>query len=450
VREAAGLCANLVDMDNQVNPFSPDFGAVPASLVGRNDEFSDIYAGLAAGPRDKRFTTLLLGVRGSGKTAMLTEVEHWAESNGWIVLSVDGHGSGLLHRLSDDIGKASRKYQTPGLGNLSSPSSKERRRGINLGPYHQEWADTEQFDPSVDMGLRERLTLMAQAAQDAGSGVLITVDELHVSDKDEARRLGNDLQHITKRGQLPVAFVGAGLPEMKYTLLDGKKNTFLRRINQCDLMPLSYTDALRGIKAPTEESGGSITKEALRLAASSVDGSPYKLQVIGHAAWDTANAPANEIDESSVELAVESADAIMLRDISDPAFYDLSNSEQEYLAALVSLGERGTTRVIAQMIGASERDTRRIARRLDLSGYINRHDRSPPTLTNLVPRAVIIKESDLDIGEVQLVPAIGSTFSRSSPTSQAPVTRRRCREWMPRSAAYCVLPAGHSGRCRSK
>ncbi len=388
---------------------------------------------------------------------MLTEVERWAESNGWIVLSVDGHGRGLLRRLSDDIGKASRKYQTPGLGDLSSPRSKERRRGINLGPYHQEWADTEQFDPSVDMGLRERLTLMAQAAQNAGSGVLITVDELHVADKDEARRLGNDLQHITKRGQLPVAFVGAGLPEMKYTLLDGKKNTFLRRINQCDLMPLSYTDALRGIKAPTKESGGSITKEALRLAASSVDGSPYKLQLIGHAAWDAANAPANEIDESSVELAVELADAIMLRDISDPAFYDLSNSEQEYLAALVSLGERGTTKVIAQMIGENERDTRRIARRLELSGYINRHDRiSPPTLTNLVPRAVIIKESDLDIDEAQLVSAADPTgfdaltVSESSPTKQTPVTRRRCREWMPRSAAYCVLPAGHAGRCRSK
>ena len=205
--------------------------------------------------------------------------------------------------------------------------------------------------------------------------------------KTKRGRLGNDLQHITKRGQLPVAFVGAGLPEMKYTLLDGKKNTFLRRINQCDLMPLSYTDALRGIKSSTEESGGSITKEALRLAASSVDGSPYKLQLIGHAAWDAANAPANEIDEPSVELAVELADAIMLRDIQRPRFLRPLQQRAGVPRSTVSLGERGTTKVIAQMIGETERDTRRIARRLDLSGYINRHDRSPPTLTNLVPQS---------------------------------------------------------------
>ena len=50
------------------NLFTPDFGQPPHSYVGRDGMLREIRAGLGAGPRDPRFTSLLLGPRGSGKT----------------------------------------------------------------------------------------------------------------------------------------------------------------------------------------------------------------------------------------------------------------------------------------------------------------------------------------------------------------------------------------------
>ncbi|MXW42263.1 MAG: hypothetical protein F4138_02395 [Acidimicrobiia bacterium] len=140
--------------------------------------------------------------------------------------------------------------------------------------------------------------------------------ELHSANKDEARRLASDIQHITKKGQLPLAFVGAGLLEMKYTLMEGKKNTFFKRCYSYDLPPLTYSDALQGIQSPIKEAGGTITSTALRSAAFAVDGSPYKMQLIGHTVWKAAGAPANEVDNFAVGLAVESAEDTMLKNIS--------------------------------------------------------------------------------------------------------------------------------------
>ncbi len=360
----------------------------------------------------------------------------------------------LLPRDGVHRSQAARGHATPGLDELAGAKSKERRRGVKVGPYQAGWAETELFDPAVDMGLRERLTVMARAAQRAGSAVLLTLDELHSADRDEARRLASDIQHITKKGRLPLAFVGAGLLEMKYTLMEGKKNTFFKRCHSCDMPPLTYPDALQGIRFPIEETGGTIAGTALRSAASAVDGSPYKMQLIGHAAWKTANAPVGEVDDFAVELAIESAEDTMLRNISEPAFYDLSNDEQEYLVSLVSLGERGTTRAIAGMTGTGERETRRTARRLELAGYIIRDQRGPPALTNLVPRSVIADEGGLDIGEHSPATAEGLAGSADPPhladRGPRPASWPNCRRWMPRAEAYCVLPRDHSGRCRSR
>ena len=435
------------------NPFSPGFGTVPTSLVGRDDVLSDLYEGLAVGPADERFTSVILGVRGSGKTALLAEIEDQAASSGWVVLSVDGVADGLLGRVSEMIGQAARGHETPGLEELAVSRSKERTGGIKVGPYRAGWAETEMFDPVADMGLRERLTVMAGVAQQTGSAVLLTLDELHSANKDEARRLASDIQHITKKGQLPLAFVGAGLLEMKYTLMEGKKNTFFKRCHSYDVPPLTYADALQGLRSPIKEAGGTITAAALRRAASAVAGSPYKMQLIGHTAWKAAGAPASEVDDFAVGLAVESAEETMLRNISEPAFYDLSNDEQEYLIALVSLGDRGTTRAISEMTGRDERETRRTARRLELAGYIARDQHGPAALTSLVPREVVAREGGLDTttalatADADAGDADFARLGRPGPRSAFPL---KCRRWMPRARAHCVLSRGHSGRCRSR
>ena len=393
---------------------------------------------------------MIMGIRGSGKTVMLSEVEDRMASEGWLIISVDGASTGLLDRISDMIGQASREHQTPDLERFAAATSKATSTGIKLGPYSRVWS--EQAASPQDMSLRERLTILARIAQQHDIGVLLTVDELHSADKDESRRLANDLQHITKRKRLPLAFVGAGLLEMQYTLIEGKKNTFFKRCNPCNMAPLSVPDAIQGLRVPIRFAGGRIDDEALAAAARAVGESPYRLQVIGHSAWKVGNAPHDPIDVFAVSQAILHANEVIARNISEPAFYDLSSVEQQYLESLVLLGEQGTNSRIASMIGKDPRDVRGIARRLDLAGYIHRRSGEAATLTALVPRHIIIQECDLDVADDTSWPEEAATgpLAPLSPLRSPSPRPIACRHWMPRAKAYCVLPRNHAGRCRSK
>ena len=69
---ASGGMGNLLGDDTSPrNLFTPDFGQPPHSYVGRDDMLAEIRAGLGDGPRDPRFTSLLLGPRCSSKTVTL-------------------------------------------------------------------------------------------------------------------------------------------------------------------------------------------------------------------------------------------------------------------------------------------------------------------------------------------------------------------------------------------
>lgn len=413
---------------------------------------SDLFAGWAGGPADERFTSVLLGVRGSGKTVLLSEIEDRAARNGWIVMSLDGVADGLMQRVSEMTGQVARSHHTPGLEVFDGPKSKERTSGVKIGPYQRAWAEKELLSGASDMGARERLTVLAEAAQQSDSAVLLTLDELHSANQNDARRLASDIQHITKRAQLPLALVGAGLLELKFSLMEGKKNTFFKRCNTYELAPLSYADALEGIASPIRASGGRIASEALIRAAEATNGSPYRMQLIGHLAWKTAGAPAYEINDYAVGVAIDSAEKIMVEKISEPAFYDLSDDEQEYLVSLVALGERGTASAISSMSGMSERQTRRVARRLELSGYILRGQDGRSALSSLVPKEVVLKESgmgedssdELFLGDEHDI----RNLHQSVESGSLPVAP--CRQWMPRAKSYCVLRKGHSGGCRSR
>ena len=209
------------------NPFSPGFGKTPERLVGRDDLLSDLGEGLATGPRDERFASILMGVRGSGKTALLNEIEQRAATDGWVVISLDASSGGdldegdLLGRLRSELSHIPDRYPALDIEELRGDQQTGRSAGFKLGPLQGQRTETRK---SAAMNLRQKLTYLTDAAQQHQTSVLLTVDELHTGKKDQLRRLANDLQHITSRAELPLAFIGAGLLEMQYTILQDKKN----------------------------------------------------------------------------------------------------------------------------------------------------------------------------------------------------------------------------------
>ncbi|MEI2699431.1 MAG: hypothetical protein V9E94_14215 [Microthrixaceae bacterium] len=67
-----------------------------------------------------------------------------------------------------------------------------------------------------------------------GTGLLLTLDEIHQKQRDELRELATTVQHLFREGR-EIAFVGAGLPSAVSEVLSDEVLTFLRRADRYHL-----------------------------------------------------------------------------------------------------------------------------------------------------------------------------------------------------------------------
>ena len=436
--------SGLLDVGEvSTNPFSPDFGQPPEALVGREQLLSDLRSGLTTGPRDARFTSLLLGPRGSGKTVVLAEMEDAATASGWIVMSADAGTGGLLDRILQSIAKARSSHDGADAADIDGSGGSRWAGTIRLGPFAWHQTVFERLLPEWD--LRQQLTALAEHAAGHGSAVLLTVDEMHCGDRHELRRLAGDLQHITKKAQLPLAFLGAGLSQMKHTLLADNRMTFLQRCARSDMPPLTAADAMRGLRQTVRSAGGSIGDDALRAAAEASGTLPYRLQLVGHNAWTIAGAPHEPIDLRAAREADRLASQQMAARVSIPAWHDLGPTEQALLAAAAELGDDAFPSEIVARLDIATRDLARAEERLADSGYLRQTVDGAVALTDLMPATVVMRMSAAAARY-----GAGEQRATARTPDARPARPSACHRYMPRAKAYCVLPAGHAGGCRSR
>ena len=419
-----------------LNPFTPDFGTRPAHLASGEGLLREAMLSLASGPRDSGYTRLILGHRGSGKTTMLAEIRELARASGMLALSADAATSGLPARIASAIDRA----LEPGRHTWSASRQTGRRlrlSGFQIGPIGANWEEIPA--PLQQWSLGRRLEALAEWALEHGSAVLVTVDEMHAIDREEARRLAADIQSITKIDGLPLAFAGAGLPEMADTVLADRKMTFFHRCHR-DRMPHTYYDgAWRCLRLTTEDAGGSADGEALDLMASAASGAvPFKLQSIGYHAWALSGAPERAIDLTAARAAVRRAEADVSEKVLKPMWGDLGDLDRSYLGALSSAGGSATPRQVADLIpDTAVRSLARAEQRLTEAGHIDRSPDGVISLTGPLDRPFIQAATDLE------------ALYRSG-ALPGPPARRRCNADMPRARARCVLPHGHRGGHRSR
>lgn len=420
------------------NPFTPDFGQMPPEMVGMDALLEDIYAGLAAGPRDPRFTTLLLGPRGSGKTVLLTAVEDTVVNFGWLALRVDAATPNLPERIKHRVVEA---RDLCADGETADPDFPHKRYSYNVRlPGGFAWGRAK--FPSVRPAWDAQALLVALASHAAkhGTGVLLTVDEVYGGDRQELRRLVSDVQHITKRQGLPLAFLAAGLSDLKHTLQYDQKIAFWQRCSQADVPPLTQADAELGLGRPVETAGGAFASDALKQAAAAVRGSPYKLQLIGRNAWDIAGAPQQTITLKASELAVEAAENTLDKNVRSLAWWSIGRQGRDILRSLVSAGGQTEARSVTAAVGRPPASVAKTCSQLAASGYLKREDRAL-SLTDALPlrllKEIIAREDEYD------------EYIRTD-TQRPAAGRVQCRAWMPKAAARCVLTCGHKGHCRSR
>lgn len=305
-----------------MNPFTPTFGATPPLLVGRSTDIEDFREGLLQGPGAPERATLVVGLRGTGKTVMLNAYEDVAKQLGWRVIS-ESTTPGLLSRLVTE--------HLPRLLAEEDPRQTDSRiTSLSGGGLSATRQVTERH--TIEPGLRTQLEDLARLLDQRGNGVLITVDEVHRNEIADLRELGSVIQHCI-REDLPVAFAGAGLPSSVSDLLSDKVSTFLRRADKRIMGAVLPDDVAAAIEVPILDNGRQITPKALAIAVRGTGGYPFMIQLVGLHTWRSSG-DATVIDEAHAERGVAQARRKVGDLVHASALADLSATDRSFLAAM--------------------------------------------------------------------------------------------------------------------
>lgn len=323
------------------NPFSPTFGTAPPLLAGRDEILGDIANGWATGPTHPSYTALLLGRRGSGKTVLLEALRVLGHGRRWLSISDAAATPGLLNRLAHKAAEHLNKQ----AGELSPDIRRDlAAAGIGLGSG---------YDPNADLSRRLANILSGLAAhlQAGGAGLVVTVDELHAGDTHELRTLGIVVQDVTRIGQLPVAFVGAGLPILEDTLLADTSITFLQRCARHEVGFLDPPAAWTALAEPVRERGGDMQPDAVERAVAVSQGYPFLVQLVGFHAWEAASDPTEAIILEDVVAGAKIARRQVGQLVIAPMWRDLSDGSRRFLAAMALDDGVSRTADIAARLG---------------------------------------------------------------------------------------------------
>nr|WP_316655110.1 ATP-binding protein [uncultured Gellertiella sp.] len=333
-------------MDPLRNPFAPGAGSRPPELAGRDDvlEKARIACGRAVRGRSVR-SLMLLGLRGTGKTVLLNEIKKIGESEGLIATKIESPENTRLAKLlvpemmrALRILSAHENAKDMALRGLRAVRSfvsvfKVEFAGMSLGVEPEVGlADSG----NIEADLTDLFRTLGLAAQAAGKGWLLLIDEVQYLAEEDLSAIIVAIHHMSQEN-LPVVFVGAGLPQV--ARLAGDAKSYAERLfDYPKIGALASPDAVRAVTAPIVEEGESISGAAVNHMVELTQGYPFFIQEWASIAWNITE------DGASIELKdAENAYTRALESLDEGFFkvrYDrLTKAEIKFVAAMSELGE---------------------------------------------------------------------------------------------------------------
>jgi len=333
-------------MDPIHNPFVPGAGTQPPELTGRAELLDRARVTLARvrlGKASKSFVAV--GLRGVGKTVLLSRVRQIADAAGYRVCAIEAHEH---KRLPELLVPSLRRVllELDRLGALSV----QVKRGLRvlksfMSAVKIKYADAELVldidgehgtadSGDLEADLPELFAAVAQAALARGTAVAITIDELQYLSEQDMSALIMAL-HRTSQDGLPLVLMAAGLPQV--VGLSGRSKSYAERLFDFpQLDSLLPEDAKRALADPAREEGVAFTPEALDRIFDVTKGYPYFLQEWGYHTWNTAaRSPITAQDvAAATPLALKAMDESFFRVRLDR----LTPREKDYLRAMAELG----------------------------------------------------------------------------------------------------------------
>lgn len=333
-------------MDPIRNPFAPGAGTPPPELAGRDQLRETVRIALERvrlGMPTK--SVLMVGLRGVGKTVLLDALRDAAEATGIHTVRVEAPESRslpalLAPQLRQALLRISRNAKAKALAERGLRALAGFARALKV-KYHDIEVGLD-FEPEagladngdLEQDLLALVESVGEAAKEAGTALVLFIDELQYVAEDQLAALVTALHRAAQR-RLPVALVGAGLPQLRGQM--GRAKSYAERLFDFpEIEPLQEKDARDAIVKPLDQQQVRIEPAALDLIIGRTAGYPYFLQEWGKHAWDAASV--SPITLADVQLASRSVLAALDESFFRVRFDRLTPLEKKYLRAMAELG----------------------------------------------------------------------------------------------------------------
>ena len=333
-------------MDPRTNPYAPGAGTVPPELAGRSEVIEKAAIALDRCRNGLAARGLLLvGLRGVGKTVLLTRISQETEARDFVVVSIETPENRslpalLIPGLRTALLKLNRMSAAGDLGKRAL-----RVLGGFVGAMKVKYQDIEfgldlGSEPGVaDSGDLEHdlvalFTEVGRAAKEKKTAFGLLIDEIQYIKEAEFAALIMALHKCTQN-QLPVMLIGAGLPQLVGQA--GRAKSYAERlIEYPQIGPLSKEATREALLAPAAKLGVEYEEAAIEEIYQQTQGYPYFLQEWGKYSWQCAeHSPILRSDVLfATELAIAELDASFFR----VRFDRLTPSEKRYLRAIAEIG----------------------------------------------------------------------------------------------------------------
>ncbi|MBV9487207.1 MAG: ATP-binding protein [Frankiaceae bacterium] len=348
-------------MDPLTNPYTPNAGAEPEAIVGRDDQLASFDLLLARLERGRTEQSMIItGLRGVGKTVLLGQFRRTALSHQWVVVEVEvskHEDSEFRRRMASKL-RAALFELSPrarwterfrhAAGVLKSFTLTIEPAGAVTAGLDVEAIEGMADHQDLSMDLTDVLVAIGEAAREQGRGVVLLFDEVQFFSKGQLEALIQALHRVVQLA-LPVTLVGAGLPQIAE--LAGDAKSYAERLFKFPAIGgLDAVDTSAALDQPARAEGAHYSDKALETAFDVTGGYPYFIQELGYATWTVANGP--EIAADDVVAAVPAYEAKL-----DSSFFRVrldraTELQTAYLRAMAELGPQPQKAAdVAQVMG---------------------------------------------------------------------------------------------------
>lgn len=319
---------------------------------------------------------MLLGLRGVGKTVLLNRLHNMAEEKGFRTAKVEAPEGGKLPQLlapelrrvlySLDLKLATGQMVHRAASVLRNFASvfKVKLGDVEIGV---DQASGQADTGNLEQDLPDLLVAVCEAAKERNVALGIFLDEVQYLSSEELASLIVACHEVAQRN-LPLFFVGAGLPQIP--ALAGNAKSYAERLfNYPVVGQLDVSAARSALVIPAKNEGVAYDEDAIDEILRVTERYPYFIQEWGFHVWNSA--PLSPIRCTDVQATTPGVIAHLDANFFRVRFDRLTLLQQKYLRAMAELGPGPfQTGDIASMLGVEPNSVATVRQQLINKGMV--------------------------------------------------------------------------------